>query len=185
MKIKYLAFAVVLLVGCNKSVDIKDGQLPAELVPFAQKLTGTYEGRFNGVPNAVTLSLDGNKLVASTAQDLLGDGCGSSLGSLTRVAYSGKSEKDVEIKKAEFALNHGNCRGRAVGKELVLSGKEKDGRYVLKATLLVGYHWEEEWEPGEVVCQPSGPRGGGYCWRTPGHMRSVRVPDYEYGEFYR
>jgi hypothetical protein len=64
MKTKLLSIALLTLVlsACDKVVEIKDGQLPADLVPFAQTLTGTYLGNFSRSANELKVALDGNRL---------------------------------------------------------------------------------------------------------------------------
>jgi hypothetical protein len=184
MKTKFfgLCLMALSLTACDKSVEIKNGELPAELVPYAQELTGTYEGKFNGVPNALTVTLVGNRLSATPAADLIGSTCASSLGDLTRVSYSAKNKETVRLTNASFAFNAGACGAAVEGRELEARGVKSRAGVKLEISLLAGYRQETRIEPGQTVCHTDR-NGRTYCHRTPDRIYTEMVPYYYSGNF--
>lgn len=120
-----LIVSTLALAGCNKTIDIKNGELPSGWVSYAEKFVGKYAGSFDGVKKELTISLVGNKLLLSSNEDLVDPRCGSAIGDLQslRVTHSKKHPETDSIIRATFAFDPKGCP-LIQGSEVTLSFKE-------------------------------------------------------------
>jgi hypothetical protein len=112
MKFKHYAVLALIALSasaCEKDIQIVDGQIPAQYLPEAQAMMGTYSGRFVNSSNALNLSLEGNLVVLTPAHDLIDVRCGSSIGALTSVGVTKDANKVHHITSATFDFNPGLC----------------------------------------------------------------------------
>lgn len=179
----FLAFCALSLSACDKSVELKNGQLPAELVPYAQTLAGTYEGHFNGVPNTLNVVLEDDHLSLVPGADLIGSTCASSIGNATRVDVSERNKDVVGISNVTFSFDPGACVSTAEGRRLeVQVAAAHDDQARINVRLLLGYHMEWRYEPGRQVCGVDRFTRV-VCWQTPGRYIQWREADYAFGSF--
>jgi len=115
----------IVMIGCNHRVDIRNGELPSDLIPFAEQFVGNYSGDFNGQPANLSLELQGNKLIANTSRDFLGRDCLSSIKDLESVSIKRKKKVNKALVQASFALNKGRCNSEIDGQYLHLSFDSK------------------------------------------------------------
>lgn len=169
-----LIMAALALVGCNETLKIEDGRVPQEFLPYAQALSGEFRGSVEGRPNALTFSLDGDRFVASLAEDFVMAGCDSKIGALKEIRYSGKLDKgDVEIVSAVFEFDPANCRS-IEGRELLVDGiKKADGKISFNTSVLSETYVERVCRP-EVI-PPYPPYGGGVREVCETHVRSFYI----------
>lgn len=129
----------LLALGCQRA-SVRDGRVPAEVLPQARALSGLYLGKFAGREGKLRLALVGDRPVVlwQDAQDrrpggdLLDPRCGSRVGRLkelrTRVTENG-TEK---IRSAVFAFDPGACssvQGRTL--EISFNGENRFNIYLL------------------------------------------------------
>ena len=182
MKLKMLlALSALALTACDKSVELVNGQLPAELVAPAQKLAGSYEGRFNGVPNTLTVAVEGDRLTLTPAADLVGSRCASRVGNAMRVLVSGKNEQ-VNLRGASFAFDPGACPSTEGRRLHVEMSTGRDGVQHVDVRLLVGTREHVRFIPGEVRCGTDR-HGRTFCWQTPGRYERWLEPEFAFGRF--
>ncbi|NUM88358.1 MAG: hypothetical protein HUU37_04055 [Bdellovibrionales bacterium] len=118
MKSKLLVLAAALLLAaCDSTLDIVNGEVPANFLGNVQGLLGTWNGQFNQRALQVTISLDGNRLVWSSNDDMIAPACRSHVGNLKRVTYREKDGK-VEVTGAEFFFDANLCLTRPMGDAL-------------------------------------------------------------------
>jgi hypothetical protein len=150
-KISIVLGAALVLAACDENVKIENGRIPQQFLPYAQELVGEYRGTVEGKANAIQLSLDGDRFVATSREDLVMAGCNSVIGDLKSVSYSGDVAKgDVKITYAKFDFNAVNCPS-IQGRELELSSIErKDDRIFYRTRILSETYPERtcRWEPG-------------------------------------
>lgn len=184
MKLKslFLALTALALVACDKTVTVKNGEVPADLLPLAQNLVGSYQGQFDGLSNGLDFSLDGNKLVVKARADLLGRNCATAVGALKSLTVESKDKSAVAITGATFELNPGSCR-EIEGRELDLSRVgSAAGTIAFHAEVFAGYRTEVERIPGYVACSVDR-WGRQYCWQEPDRYRYYQVAQYLNGHF--
>lgn len=120
LRLLVLALLATATVGC-KSVEIQNGEVPAEYLYLAKKFEGQYEGKFNGIAGQLLVRLEGNKPVVefsnSTGSDILNSGCESSIGNLKTVHLKGTKE-NPQIDSAVFVFNPGKCALQVQGREI-------------------------------------------------------------------
>jgi hypothetical protein len=145
-----LLISVLALAGC-KTIEIENGQIPAEYLETAKQFEGTYSGSFLGKSGSITLALNGDKPTLSyqdkDGNDLLGTNCNSQINNLMWI--KGKEKNDTPVLQgAAFALDAGNCRLNVQGKEVVLAFSNQ--YQTIKVYVLEETRWERKcrWEPG-------------------------------------
>src|SRR5262245_17869826 len=79
-----LSALTAALVGCNE-VDIVDGRIPAEYLEQSRAVVGTYNGHMDGRRVALSVALEGDRMVMTASPDMLGDNCQSQIGNLLKV----------------------------------------------------------------------------------------------------
>ena len=170
---------LAIMSGC-KTIDIQNGEIPAEYASVAQTLVGEYPGTFNFRDGKLILSLEGNKPLVTFKSnkgdtDLLADKCQSKIGALTQIKVSGSPEdRTVEITGATFAFDPGLCGidGRTL--EFSISKNDKGG-LDLDASLLAGVETRTR-----LVCYPFGNfRRGGRFERSIGFGNGNCFPEQE------
>jgi len=148
-------FACGMLSACESEVEITDGEIPSQYLNVAQKHTGTYAGKFNGVPGELTLSLQGRRAVLSYknqfGSDLIDPSCQSMIGDLLKVGVEGQDSSNFELKSARFAFSANRCFPSVEGKEVVLSFSEKGGQRRIDVSLVRRSQWEQNcrWDGGD------------------------------------
>ncbi|MCM2323517.1 MAG: hypothetical protein NDJ90_09675 [Oligoflexia bacterium] len=123
MSLPLLAVALLAVAGCKQRVEIKNGMVPDELMPYAQALVGEYRGQVERKANTLTIGLDGNRLVVTTSEDLLDPVCESQLGDLLTVAYKEK-DKQIRLTNAELKFDPALCSDRVEGREVHITFEE-------------------------------------------------------------
>lgn len=168
-------FAALALVGCDETVKLEDGRIPQELLPYAQALTGEFRGSVEGRPNALTFSLDGDRMVATSLEDLVMAGCNSAIGNLKQIRYSGDVKKgDVEITSAVFDFDPVNCRS-IEGRELHVERiKREDGKVSFTTSILSETYVERVCRPEPIPPHPPH-YGGGVREVCETHVRSFYI----------
>jgi hypothetical protein len=156
LKFSVLSWAVIgILSGCESEVEITDGEIPAQYLKVAQSHTGTYVGKFNGVPGELTLSLQGRRAVLSYknqfGSDLVDPSCQSIIGDLLKVGVEGQDASNFELKSARFAFSANRCFPSVEGKEVVLSFSEKSGQRRIDVSLVRRSQLEQNcrWDGGD------------------------------------
>ncbi len=158
------------LVACEKQ--ITDGKVPAEYVSAAQAYAGKYAGTMEGKSAQFTLSINaGGVAKLTTSNDLVGNGCGTQIGSLIGLdAVNGK------FKGARFALStHCQIEGTSIYLAFK-SGGQVNASIVEKS--VTSSHYVSD--PGDTVCDDHGHChhvGGG------GHWEETTSYDYLQGSF--
>lgn len=139
-----------ILAGC-KTVDIENGQVPADYVHLAKKLEGVYEGSFNGVPGQLIMTMVGDQPIlefkSPRGADLLDPRCQSQIGLLKRVHIKGQQSNPI-VDSAEFQFSAGNCKSSVVGNELSLNFRSSYNR--VEVSLLKEQKQERrcQWDSG-------------------------------------
>lgn len=178
-------FSLVLALfaaGCDKTVDIKDGKVPAELTSFVAKYLGNYTGVFEQTNQTLTLSMNDNRLILDTPNDLLGASCKSKAGNLTKLTYSNKDNNIEEVTSAEFDFDPGLCASTIEGRTVTIEGKKsKDGISRLKVSILKEVKKYEHYQEGATHCGVS--NGHPFCYQDPGKWVVDYQPIYLQGSF--
>ena len=112
------------LVGCNQTVKITDGQVPNELLPYVQKFLGEYTGQIEHRATSLVATLDGNRLVLKSIDDLIAPACMSKIGNLTKLTYEVEKDKSVTVKEALIDFDPALCANDVKAKELEISVKK-------------------------------------------------------------
>ncbi len=108
------------LVACDQTVTVQNGQIPAQYLLAAKTIVGNYTGSAAGIPNTLTIALNGNQAALSGANDLLGSACHARLGELLSFTYNTDSGTPV-ITGASFALDPGYCVTNVLASQVDLS----------------------------------------------------------------
>lgn len=132
------SFALLAFSGC-KTVDIKNGEVPAQYLSQAKKLAGTYKGEFEGVPGNLVISFNGNKPVLTyvnkRGEDILNNNCHSSFGDLLKVTIKNEN-KNPTVSSALFDFDAGGCSLMVRGRDASLSFKQTDAGMRLRINIL-------------------------------------------------
>jgi len=143
-----LSMCFLFTLGC-KEVEIENGQIPDEYLEQAKFFAGDYFGSFNGFKGTLTLSLDGNKMVASYKNkfgtDLVDPKCNSEIGDLLTINVK-KSGDKYTLKRATFSFYPNLCHAEIEGEKLRLNIVEKSGGIHLKVSILEWGYWDQECE---------------------------------------
>lgn len=173
------SFALLAFAGC-KTVDIKDGQVPAQYLSQAKKLAGTYKGDFEGVPGNLIISFNGNKPTLTyqnkRGEDILNNNCHSEFGNLLKVTIKSEN-KNPTVSSALFDFDAGGCSLMVRGRDASLSFKETDKGMRISINIL------KELDQRQVCTLiPGNPSQG-----QPPHQTChwEQTPVYLYGTFYR
>jgi hypothetical protein len=118
---KFLVLLVFVFAGCKETLDVVNGEIPAEYIPLAQPYMGTYNGKIDGLPAEITLALNGNKVVI-TGTAPISNHCEGVYGDLNSIVVEKKNEK-INVTGANFTFDPNKCRHRAIGREVHLSFK--------------------------------------------------------------
>jgi hypothetical protein len=168
---------VAVAVSACQTIETPDGKIPAEYVDAAKKYEGTYHGHFDNKVGDLTLKIEGTTPVLtytdSQGNDIMGKGCGSSIGLMKSVTVDGDP---VSIQDATFMFNPGYC---GEGHNFEVSVSNRDDGTVINVSVVKGHY--EFYVPGQVVCQPAGPHHHPVCYGTPGHYETRYR--YAYGSF--
>ncbi len=146
MKLKLLSLigaALFIFTACNE-VDIVDGRIPVEYLAQAQEIVGDYRGVMERAPVILSFSLDGDRLILSSDRDLIGEGCESQIGDLTKIRAR-KEEGKVVVEGAKFVFDPNLCSFDVEG-EILRFGIHKglDGVFVLDASILSHTDWDTD-----------------------------------------
>lgn len=139
-----------------------------------ESYAGMYSGKFEGHKGMIHVEVSGGSMSvmfmgADGTDDILGNGCGSTIGKLLDLDMDGN-----EVDHATFAFNPGSCTD-VEGREIVLDFGHKDG-VPTKVSASVYARTETQW----VNQCHTDPHGGMHCWQTP-----ESVPVYDSGSFRR
>jgi hypothetical protein len=127
---RILSYVMMAIVGLGltscKSVEIVDGQIPAEYFSLAQSLEGKYVGQFNNEAATLTFRLNGlspelSFLNSKGSSDWL-PGCHSQVGLLKRIYVSTLGSE--RIATAQFAFDPGFCSPSFEGRTLNLEFRD-------------------------------------------------------------
>lgn len=145
MKLRLLSLigaAVFVFTACEE-VDIVDGRIPAEYLEQAEAIVGDYQGVMERSPATLSVRLDGDRLVMTSDRDLIGEGCESRIGDLTKVRVE-KEDDVVEVDGATFAFDPNLCSFNIEGESLQLRIKERNGVLNFDASILSYVDWVED-----------------------------------------
>jgi hypothetical protein len=110
-------------VGCNNSIDIKNGSLPDAYLPQTKKYEGIYRGLFESNPSQIELRIQGNIpqiiYTDNDGHEILDQSCHSKIGQLQKLILTDEKNKFLNS-QAYFAFDPGNCKNIR-GRELILS----------------------------------------------------------------
>lgn len=134
--------AVFSFTACQE-VDIVDGRIPAEYLEQAQAIVGDYTGAMEREAITLSVRLDGDKLIMTSDKDLIGEGCESTIGDLTKVRVD-KDDDVVEVEGATFAFDPNLCGFNVEGETLQFSIRERNGNVRLDASILAYQDWVED-----------------------------------------
>ena len=156
-KILLPALMIFALSAC-KEVKVENGEVPDQYREMAKAYMGTYAGKMNGNAGAVTLALNGRKVVMTykdpQGSDILDPMCKSAIGRLKSVKVS-KDGKVYKLDSATFAFEPGNCWADVDGREVALSFKTKAPQIQMSASIILRQEWQEQ-----CRIEPGNPRGG-------------------------
>ncbi|MDR3606134.1 MAG: hypothetical protein P4M08_02005 [Oligoflexia bacterium] len=109
--VKYLVLmlAVFGASACEKEIQIIDGKIPAQYLPEAQAVMGSYSGIFDDNSNVLTAQLSGNYVSLTAQQDLLDPRCQSHIGSLKTVGVTKDGQQNPHITSAAFDFDPNDC----------------------------------------------------------------------------
>jgi hypothetical protein len=150
-KLGILLSAALALSACDDTLKIENGRVPQAFLPYAQELVGEYRGSSEGHPNALQLSLDGDRFVVTSSEDLVMAGCKSVVGNLKSVRYSGDAAKnDVKITSAVLEFSAPNCPSIQGDVLEINSITREEGRISLRTRILSESYPERicRWEGG-------------------------------------
>ena len=143
--VSILALMTVGLTGCDNTVEMPNGQVPAQYLDKAKALEGTYKGKFLNHRGTLTVKFEGNKPVLTFddggANDLLDRRCHSRIGDLYAVRVGGK-RNDPKLKTAYFSFDPGQCniRGRTVNLDI----KDLGGGHIRLDVAILGNQIPEQ-----------------------------------------
>jgi hypothetical protein len=169
MKLSHFVPVIALAAALSacKTVDTPDGKIPAQYLSLAKTLEGTYHGKFERMDSDITLTIEGDTPVLTYTNawghDLLGQGCGSSIGKLKSVSVSGP-DANLSIDNASFEFNPGKCL--ALGKTVDVSIRNQVDGTKLDVSVLKDSH--QVYIPGHYYCNPGEP-----CYTDPGHYDTI------------
>ena len=100
--------STLALLGC-KTVEIENGEVPAEYLSQAKQLEGVYQGSFVGVRGELRITFEGNKPILEMQKldgsDLYKPACQSKINNLKWVSL----DNDKKVDGASFYFDPGNC----------------------------------------------------------------------------
>jgi hypothetical protein len=141
-----VTLAVSFLFGC-KSVDIKDGKVPAAYIDQIQPLLGQYKGSFYMYAGNMTISLDEQRpkitLQNSFGNDWIQAGCKTKVGYLRKVYLHDNNTLDSAV----FDFDRGGCR-EVRGRSITLDFTRTASKQIkINISYLAGYKMERECRP--------------------------------------
>ncbi|MGZ3650458.1 MAG: hypothetical protein ACXVB9_03025 [Bdellovibrionota bacterium] len=149
---RYLLATLFLLSSC-KNVQTPGGHVPAGYLAQAKAASGTFAGSFQGVPTTLVIHFEGDRPVVEVRNqqnnDLLGRGCGSSVGILDSVDLDETSNGQYVLNTAYFSFSSNHCYVEGRNLELAFS---RD-RAAINASILQ----RTEFDPGCLVVAASAP----------------------------
>jgi hypothetical protein len=138
---------IAALAACGKTINVRDGRVPGAYLSQAQHWIGKYVGNFDGNRLVADLSLQDDRPVLTVSRDLLGESCGSRLGSLASVSVSNPKNDDL-VGQLDFEIDYGKCW--IDGRTVAVRGKlESDGSV---RSLRISYLRRER--PDYFLCFP-------------------------------
>ena len=148
----------LLALSACKEVKVENGEVPDQYRDMAKAYMGTYKGKMDGDAGAVTLALNGRKVVMTykdaRGTDILDPMCSSVIGQLKSVKVA-KDGKVYKLEAATFAFEPGHCWGDVDGREVVLNFKKKEPQIQVGASILLRQEWQER-----CRIEPGNPRAG-------------------------
>lgn len=132
MKMLLVLFATLAtVVGC-KSINVEDGRLSPEMLPYAEKYLGSYHEM--GGDGTLTLSMSkDNKVYLSVDNGMLANRtCQDDIGNLTQIV----SYAPAKISRATFEFNPGQCKNKVMGKSIMIKAREKGDTIILTTRIL-------------------------------------------------
>ncbi len=163
MKLRLLSLlgaAAFVFTACEE-VDIVDGRIPAEYLEQARSIEGEYSGMMERQAVTLNLRLDGDRLVLNSDRDLIGEGCESVIGDLTKVRVD-QEDGNTVVEGAKFDFDANMCAFNIEGRSLDFRIRNRNGVTEFNASILAYRDWREECR---VECSP--PNGG--CRRICNH----------------
>jgi hypothetical protein len=125
MRILFLLLVTLFVAASCKSVETPGGHVPAQYLAQAKRAAGNYTGTFEGVPTTLTVRFDGDRPridVRNAQNDLLGRGCGSTVGLLQSAELDEQDGAHYALRSATFAFSPGRCS--VEGRTLELSFRD-------------------------------------------------------------
>lgn len=169
---KKVPFAALLLgltaalSGCKQTVEIENGVIPDEFLSYTEKFLGKYSGQMELRSAGISLHLEeGNRLVVTSADDLIATACHSKVGNLTKLIYREKDHQ-ILIKEAFFDFDPNYCGNQIEGKQLHVKVRRQSP---LTLDLTILDHYEFGW-----ICD-------GQPFPYPGYPGSYLPPTYPTG----
>jgi hypothetical protein len=132
--------ALTALSACNQTLEIKDGTIPEEFVPYVQKYLGNYHGQIEHRPSGLNISLESNRLVMKSTDDMIAPACASRIGNLKKITYKEEKDKSITITDAYFDFDPNLCGNDIAGRELHFTAAKKEP-LTLDMTLLDHREW--------------------------------------------
>lgn len=161
---RYLLLAAALCLSACKTIKVENGEVPDEYRAMAQAYMGTYEGSMNGAQGALTLALNGRKVVlsyrdASGSTDILDPRCSSRIGLLESVEVSKEKALDgsvsYKLNSASFAFDPNRCWGWVDGRDVVLDFTKKKNHVRIDTSILIRQETQRN-----CRIDPGNPRAG-------------------------
>lgn len=184
------ALAMVGFSACDSKLEIVDGKIPAEFLPHAQSVVGSYVGQFQNQAMTLNTALGADqKLVLTPSADMAGPNCMSQVGQLKEIFYKEDSAtKLVQITGATFAFNANQCAIEIIGTELKLDVTSDVGQPIqLDASIL--HHFELDGDcyndpplPNPPIPHPAGLLPSSASEASRGNCRR-NFPIYLFGKF--
>ena len=155
----FLGLTLSLSACFDQTVEIKNGMIPAEFRPVAEKLMGVYEGDLERERMSLTFSMnDQGRIQVAPSRDLVGSACESKLGDLNRIYFKKLKSGEIRLTELEFDFNPNHCIHEIRGRNVYVVPKSFGEHPVIQANILEYRQWVYD-------CNPMSPPN----WPDPGH----------------
>lgn len=121
-RMRYFILVCSLSLGlsaCKQTLEIKNGVIPVEFLPFVQKFLGSYHGQIELRSTGLIATLeDNNHLTLKSSDDIIALVCRSKIGNLTQLTYQEDRKKTIEVTDAFFDFDPNLCGNQILANQL-------------------------------------------------------------------
>lgn len=120
-------FMLICLMGC-KTIIVKDGKVPSEILGQIKKYEGVYHGSFEAINSQIEIHFQGDipQLIYTNefGHEILDEKCHSKIGKLERLILLDEPNR-IFTSQAVFAFDPGTCT-EVKGRQVILSIKDEN-----------------------------------------------------------